>query len=443
MIKNQKKIQNSSFNSFKIGLFLAYKNIRHSSPWITVGTISAILLLFLVIMIISGILVGLIQGSEVAFREKYLGDVIVSPLDKKNKIERAGEIMNVLEGVEGVKGYSARYLSGGSVEANYNTRRSDDIANKKQVTLRGINPEDEDVVTNLSENILEGEYLTSADASKYILVGKDVLAKYSIVSDVDATALRDVEPGTKVRLQISSVRSSPESILKPEDDKITPTYEYIVKGIVKIKAGDLSTNVFMVDSELRKLANKNIADVDEIAVRLEQNANSVKIRDTLKQNGFGSYAKIQTFEEGTPSFVIQLKDLFSLLGSSFGFILMIVASITLFIVIFINALTKRRQIGILKGIGIRDSTILWSYVFQAMFYAAVGSGVGVLITFFILKPFFDANPIDFPFSDGILVAETGATVFRVIVFMVAAIFAGLVPSWMVVRRNTLNAILGR
>jgi ABC-type lipoprotein release transport system permease subunit len=370
--------------------------------------------------------VGLIQGSEVAFREKYLGDVIVSPLEKKTKIERAGEIESLLAGISDVKGYTARYISGGSVEANYATRRSDDIANKKNVSIRGINPEQEDVVTKLSDNMLEGEYLTSADAGKYILIGKDVLAKYSVVADVDATALRDVEPGTKVRVSIG-----------------TTTQEYKVKGIVKIKAGDLSSGIFMVDSELRKFANKNISDVDEIAIKLNQGGNAVKVRDTLLQNGFGDYAKIQTFEEGTPAFVINMKQLFGALGTLFGSVGVVVAAITLFIVIFINALTKRRQIGILKGIGITSGTILWSYVFQSVFYAFCGSMLGLIATFGWLKPFFDKHPIDFPFSDGILVAEVSTTMIRVGTLIFVAMLAGLIPAWMVVRRNTLNAILGR
>lgn len=413
-------------NSLKLGMFLAVKTVLHASKWTTALIIMVMLITFLNLVIVSGILVGLIQGSEVAFREKYLGDVIVSPLEKKTKIERSGEIESLLAGISDVKGYTARYISGGSVEANYATRRSDDIANKKNVSIRGINPEQEDVVTKLSDNMLEGEYLTSADAGKYILIGKDVLAKYSVVADVDATALRDVEPGTKVRVSIG-----------------TTTQEYKVKGIVKIKAGDLSSGIFMVDSELRKFANKNISDVDEIAIKLNQGGNAVKVRDTLLQNGFGDYAKIQTFEEGTPAFVINMKQLFGALGTLFGSVGVVVAAITLFIVIFINALTKRRQIGILKGIGITSGTILWSYVFQSVFYAFCGSMLGLIATFGWLKPFFDKHPIDFPFSDGILVAEVSTTMIRVGTLIFVAMLAGLIPAWMVVRRNTLNAILGR
>lgn len=417
-----------NMNSLRLGIFLAIKTVRHASLWTTSLIIFVMLITFLNLVVVSGVLVGLIQGSEVAFREKYLGDVTVSALEKKTYVQKPNEIQNILSGMLDVLGYTSRYTAGGSVEANYKTRKSDDIANKKSVVIRGIDPESEDVVTSLSDNILEGEYLKKEDASKYILVGKDVLAKYSIVSDVDPSALRDVEPGTKVRIQISG-----------KDE----TYEYIVKGILKIKAADLSSGIFMVDSELRNIAGKNVDDISEIAIKKTDAGNSVKIRDTLLQNGLGEYAKIQTFEEGTPAFVIQMKQLFGLLGTVFGSIGIVVAAITLFIVIFINALTKRKQIGILKGIGISSGTILWSYVFQSVFYALCGSVLGLAATFGWLKPLFEKYPIDFPFSDGILVAEVSTTLIRVGILVFVALLAGFIPAWMVVRRNTLDAILGR
>jgi putative ABC transport system permease protein len=430
-------------NQIKIGAFLALRSIKHSSIWTTLLIILVMLITFLNLIVVSGILVGLIQGSEVAFKEKYIGDVGIGVLEKKNYVERSSEIESILRSNQYVKGISSRYIAGGSIEANYSTRKSDDIANKKQVSIRGINPEDEDIVTKLSDGVIEGEYLTSADAGKYILVGKDVLAKYSIVADVDSSALRDVGPGSKVRIQINGIKADPESGVKIAEDTVNPSYEYTIKGIIKAKAGNLSSSIFLVDSELRKISSKNLDQVDEIAVRLNDDTRSVEVRDVLLDNGFGAYAKIQTFEEGTPAFVIQMKQLFGLLGTFFGSIAIVVAAITLFIVIFINALTKRRQIGILKGIGINGGTILWSYVFQAVFYALIGTSLGLLITFGFLKPYFDANPIDFPFSDGILVAEYSTTFIRVGILIAVSIFAGLIPSWIVVRRNTLNAILGR
>jgi ABC-type antimicrobial peptide transport system permease subunit len=97
----------------------------------------------------------------------------------------------------------------------------------------------------------------------------------------------------------------------------------------------------------------------------------------------------------------------------------------------------------MKGIGISGRTIEMSYIFQSMFYALIGSGVGLLLLYGFLVPFFDTHPINFPFSDGILVATYAGTAWRVAILVFVTFVAGYIPAWMIVRRNTLNSILGR
>ena len=78
-----------------------------------------------------------------------------------------------------------------------------------------------------------------------------------------------------------------------------------------------------------------------------------------------------------------------------------------------------------------------------MFYALLGSGIGLLIVYFGLVPLFAAHPIDFPFSDGILVAPLIETLIRVGLLVFATLIAGYIPARMIVRKNTLDSILGR
>lgn len=132
-----------------------------------------------------------------------------------------------------------------------------------------------------------------------------------------------------------------------------------------------------------------------------------------------------------------------LLGNVIGSIGLAVASITIFIVIFINAITRRKFIGILKGIGIQSAAIEYAYVLQSIFYALIGTTVGMLLVFFVLKPYFEAYPINFPFSDGILVATMAGTFTRAGLLFLATLIAGYIPAKIVVRQNTLDSILGR
>ena len=62
------------------------------------------------------------------------------------------------------------------------------------------------------------------------------------------------------------------------------------------------------------------------------------------------------------------------------------ASITIFIVIFINAVTRRKYIGILKGIGVTSGAIEFAYILQSFVYAVVGSVLGIIIIYVLLVP---------------------------------------------------------
>lgn len=412
--------------SIKVGMFLAIRSVKRSSKLMTFSIIFVMMFSFFSLMVISGIMSGLIEGSIKTFREKSLGDVIISPLDKKEYIENSPDFLNILENDDRIQGFTYRYYGSGTIEANWKTLGSNDTPNKRNVQFAGIDPELEDKTTKLSENIKEGQYLDKDDASKYVLLGKEIVQKYSVVSDVDSTLLRNVEPGAKVKINIGGGDN-----------------EYIVKGIIVIKNQDVGGKVFMVDSELRKLANLSPSQISIIAIRLKPGVDPIAVKSTLINNGLEQYAKIQTFEEGTPSFVVNMKNLFGALGSIFGIVGFLVAAITLFIVVFINAITRRKQIGILKGIGINSFAIEFSYVVQAILYAVIGCTIGAVLVFAIVKPLIDQNPIDFPFSDGIIVAEISTTLYRIFWLTSISVIAGYLPARMIVKRNTLDAILGR
>jgi ABC-type lipoprotein release transport system permease subunit len=257
-------------------------------------------------------------------------------------------------------------------------------------------------------------------------VGANLLYKYLQLESSDMPTLKNVETGSVIRLNIDGI-----------------SREVTVKGVIKTKV-DLDQRVFMVDTQFRNLINRYDYNVGEIAVRLKPGTDANLIRDViLRSSDAGLYAKVQTALDAQPKFVNDMKKMFALLGNMIGSIGLAVAAITIFIVIFVNAITRRRYIGILKGIGISSWAIEFSYIIQSLFYAIVGMLLGSLIIFGFLEPFIRAHPIDFPFSDGILVVTVAGVLWRGAVLFIATIIAGYIPARIVVKQNTLNAILGR
>ncbi|MEK7177027.1 MAG: FtsX-like permease family protein [Patescibacteria group bacterium] len=409
----------------RLGFFLALRQMRRASKWTTGLIIFVMTLTFLNLVVVSGILVGLIEGAVEANKEFYTSDVILSTLEKKNFIEQSPQVLNIVNAMPETLAVSARYLSSGNVEVGYKTATKEEEIDTAGAPFVGINPADENNLTGISRFVIDGEYLTSEDYDQ-VLLGSYLLTEYFPVETASFPTLDDVGVGDKIRITIGELQR-----------------EMTVKGIVKSKVDELSYRVYFVDTQFRDLIGRNDYNVGEISVRLKPGTDPSAFKESLLRSGVGEYARVQTFEDAQPKFLQDIKDTFALLGNLISSVGLVVASITIFIVIFINAITRRKFIGILKGVGISGKTIELSYVFQSFFYAACGSIIGLFLLYGFLEPFIRTHPINFPFSDGILVAPLSGTLIKIAILMVTTIIAGYIPARMIVRKNTLDSILGR
>lgn len=410
----------------RIGLLLGLRQIQRANIWTTTLIVFVMMLTFLNMIAVSGVLVGLIEGAERAVRAESLGDIIISERDDEDNILETDMIMRELATYPEVESYTARYIGGGTLEANYKERRSlTGERDTAQVTVTGIDPEREDMMSHLSNNVIDGEYLDPTEEG-YILLGYYYLAESADKFGNIFDTVSNITPGVTVRLTAGNVSK-----------------EFIVKGIVESKVDEVSLNTYIPEREFRRLFGRLDRNADRIVVRVLPNVSEDAVKATMVQSRLDEYAKIQTFDEGKPKFITDIKNTMNLLGTFIGSIGIVVASITIFIIIFINALSRRQQIGILNGIGIERTAIEVAYVLQAAFYALLGSALGALFTYGFLLGYFERNPIKFPFSDGVLVAPPEETFLRFVILFIVTLIAGLLPAWIIVRQNTLSSILGR
>jgi len=422
-------VKNKKAHNIKIGLFLAIRQLKHASIWTTGLIVIVMMLTFLNLVVVNGILVGLIESSVQASEERYSGKVIISTLRQKSIIENSEEIEKVLSSLPNVTDVVPRVLAGGTVKSDYRRLlKEGETPNMAQTNISGIVPSQEDKATGLSKYVIDGAYLDDND-KEGVLIGAFLVNELTPIDTIGFPQLRNVKVGDKVKITVG------------ENSK-----EVYIRGFLKSKIDNIDARVIMTQSELRKLVGRSDTNVSEIAVKLTSGsteADAVRVKDILIANGYDFDAKIQTATEAQPKFLKDMKDLFGLLGTLMGSIGLVVASITVFIVIFVNTLTRRKFIGILKGIGISSKSIEYSYIIQSAFYAIVGAAMGMLVLYGFLVPFIDAHPINFPFSDGILYAPLGGTMWRVLALFVTTIIAGYIPARMIVSKNTLDSILGR
>ena len=434
-MKRIRELFSEYFNATRVGWFLAFRQIRRAGKGTTTLIIFIMVLTFLNLVVVSGLLIGLITGSYAQYRASYTGEVIVTAAQGKGYIEKTTELIAFLENHPAVEKFSPRYVANANLLGTLDKLpEKGEKANRTGLPLAGIDPAREEAATNFSKNIIKGEPL-GPDDNNSILIGASLLKKYSSFADVDVpglTLLENVDVGSRVRVTI------------PQGGGVEGSQkEYIVKGIVKSKVDMLATRAFVLDQEVRRLLPANKLQVQEIAIRTDH-AHALDLANEIKEFiNDERAARVQTSEQAIPTFLRDIESTMAILGNALSSFALIVATITIFIVIFINAVTKRKFIGIMKGIGVSPMAIEFSYVLQAFFYGAVGSAIGVALTFGLLEPYFTNNPINFPFSDGILVVTVNGTVIRVAILMVVTLLAGFIPAKIIVRKNTLDAILGR
>ena len=205
----------------------------------------------------------------------------------------------------------------------------------------------------------------------------------------------------------------------------------------------ISTLLALATQIIKEAFDRLDQDANQIVIKLENKNEVDSFVERLRASELSNQGKIESFEEDIPKFIIDVRDTFTLLSLIFGVVGICVSSITIFIIIFINALSRKKQIGILKGIGISRKTIQAAYVTQAFLYSLAGSILGILVTWYVLVPYTLNNPIDFPFTDVVVRVGVSELLQQASILILVSCVAGYIPVWMIARKNTLDSILNK
>lgn len=414
------------FTSIKVGIYLAFKDLSRASKLTTLLIVFIMTLTFLNLTVGRGILVGLPKGATNVYDERYSGDLIISKLRNDSFIVNENKLEEFYSNIPETKAITKRYLHPVTITANSDERlKETEVADSTGSVIVGIDPLAEDKVTGLSNYIVEGKYLDPND-KRGVMIGASLLFRYSPLDSPTESNIKNLNVGDKVSLKVNGVE-----------------HIYFVRGILKSKVSEVDRRVFINTDEFKLISGERDFKPEEISFKFIPGTDSNEIKNRFLALGLHKLAKIQTAEESQPKFLKDIGVTFDILGNFLGAIGIVVASVTVFIVIFVNAITRRKFIGILKAIGITSLAIEISYIIQAVFYASVGSIIGMIILYSFFVPFFLQNPINFPFADGILYAPLADSLTRFGILVLASVISGFIPARLVVKQKTLDAILGR
>ncbi len=410
----------------KVAFFIALKNIQRGSIAVKIVTVSILLLTFLNLTVVGGLLNGIVDDISLKIKNSLFADVVIQPSKEYSYIQNPGEVMDNLKNNPDIAGYSERLLSGVILESRYKEVSGSEIPQRMGASVAGITVAHENQTTDISKKIIAGRFLVDSDWNAIVL-GSSLVDGYTKKTASGDTTLGHVLVGEKVRVRFSN------GVVR----------EFTVVGILNTKSSVVDQRAYVQYKELRQVLALPENKYSEIAIASSATSASGYLSEYLRANDINKKNDVKTLNEATPSGVSDVKVAFAMIGNIVAAIAVLVGLVTVFVIIFVNASSRRRYLGILKAQGIDPSALIFSYVLQALFYTIIGISLGALVLFGFLQGYFDKHPLSLPMADGRLMLDASYLSVRVAVLMVSTLISAFVPAWFIIRQNTLNAILGR
>lgn len=401
-------------NNTKVGFFLASNTILRSNKKTALLTILVLMLIFVNLIFLHALVNGMQSLFIDVVTDYVYGDITIEPMEEKLYIESSDSLLKKINSINGVQASTKRLIAGGTI-----TYKEKFVG----VNILGIIPEQELSISKFHEVIKEGDFLSRLSSNEIVLgayvsgeeEGPEILK-----------GLGGIKAGTIVNVTYSN----------------GITKQYKVKGIFK-GGSEVSDTIALVNykelESVLRIENKDKAS--SIIIKAADKENTAMIKQELLD--LGVKEKIDTWQEKIKDTLKDAMRIFDMFTISSRIIGIIIAVFVLFIIIYIDTVNKRKQIGILKAIGISPESIVISRVFMSVFYTISGILLGGIFLFLLIT-YFNANPIKFYESMVIIPKIDYSIVFQgIVTLVITSIIAGLIPAWLVTREPILKAIWGR
>ena len=382
-------------------------------------TILVVALLFINIIFVSSMISGLISLVNDQLISYQYGNIVIEPTKNsanETYIKQADKKLGEIKSVSGIIGAVKHYKSGAMITFDWD-KNGKDVKNGNWYVY-SVNPSDEAKVLDIKSKIVAGRYLEGGDRNKIVL-GREISGGFGATFDMKS--LGGAKPGDEV-------------------------YVYYPNGVVRKYevTGIFVTENFLADAQAY-VTNDEMEDVlgqhdlaDEIIVKTatigDEDKYISKIKNVMDDDlNYYPWSKYT----GAMSTAISSFEFIKIIFYSIG---LAVSGASIFIIIYIDLINQRKQIGILRAIGMKSRIIVTSYVIQAFFYGFAGVILGIFLIKYIIFPYFVEHPFELPIGNVSLLIENTDTVRTVLSMLGVSLVAGFIPSIQIVKKNILDSI---
>jgi len=352
------------------------------------------------IIIVNGFMDGFSNSLMDVTLDISSGHINIYPKEKGRYIEGLGIKELKLDKMKNVVAYSPRLYSSGTL---FYKEKS------KTVKIIALDPEKEQGVTKILGKIVEGDTLSK---------NNEILISYRLAEDLNA-------------------RAGGETTLVFENGK-SKTYK--IKGIMRTGAMDIDANgvIMYIEEANRVLGLSGKASI--IMVKLSNRDKAEEYRNIMKKELGVTHVKVWREEieaiVGSMNTIKRMTDTVIAVG-------LFAAAVSVGVIIYVNVIYRRRQIGIMKAIGMKGSLIFAVYLMETMFLAGIGVVSGDIIGYLGTK-YLETIPFYCPIIQEYISAKfyTYLLYDASIVSTTVVVLAGMYPALIASRTNIIKAIWG-
>lgn len=396
----------------KIPFFLINRYLLRGNKWKIILIIFLMSIAFVNLIFISSLFEGIIEMTNKQIVDTYTGNIMIAPKDGDDFIENSREVAEEILEVKGVSNISSQIIVPATLKYK---------GINGNWSILAIDPDEERKITNVSEKMISGNYLEKDDLDG-VIIGRQIAGGEGV--EMNAFSFKGAKIGEEVTLSFDGVSK-----------------EYVIRGIFYTKFLDTDQRAFITKESLLDLSpgvfdNKS----NSVIVKTEDRGSEDEVIELIKAKGvegnFYSWEDVAGLMKTVTESFLSINILLSIVG-------ILIAAFTIFIVIYIDISSKRKQIGILRAIGIKSYLINFLYVMQTVVYSCFGILLGAVIFFVIIVPYFNAYPFELPIGDATLVVNYVEMAIKSETIIVVAIASGLIPVIATTRMKLLDAIWGR
>ena len=400
-------------DDIRVGALIAYCSIKRGNKKTLMFIVFVLSLIFMNLVFLPSMIGGMTVLFTGMMQDYPYGDIVIEPSGDNTYINNADNVLQKVRAVEGVRAATKRLDVGASIEHKQKV---------VGVSITGLLPTEEYEVSRYPYIISEGDFIGELSRDE-IIIGA-MIAGTGFGSEIYDN-LGEVRPGSLVDVTYSN--------------GVKRTYK--VKGIMEGTFELVDLNALVHYKEIEEVYGLEGSKATSVVVRVDKQGSEDQVQDKIREAGVNE--QIFTWADKSETLIKQAMQSMGAINIMSKFVSLIVGAALVLIIIYINVLNRKKEIGILKAVGITPGSIVLSYAFLSMFYVSLGIFAG-LVLYFSLMFYFQANPVVFyetmeirPQIDPVLLIES------IVTMLTLSVIAGILPAWSVSKESILKAIWSR